>query len=70
MQQCCLEPSVITYNAAITVCEKAKQPGVVFERREVMPPNCLEPKVITQCILLQDNHSCIEGYKVDRLCSY
>ena len=45
---CCLVPGVVTYNAAITMCKKKGQAAEHgFERREVMPPNCLVPTVVS-----------------------
>ena len=43
----CLEPGVVTYNAAISACGDAKQSGMALELRGVMHPNCLEPDVVT-----------------------
>ena len=42
-----LEPDEIMYNAAISVCEKAKQTEKALEFVEEMPRKGLEPDVIT-----------------------
>ena len=47
MQPNCVEPHVITYNAAISACEKAMQSGMAVEFRELVHPGCLETVVVT-----------------------
>ena len=47
MRQKSLEPNVITYNAAISACEKAKQAEKALELLEEMRQGGLKPDVIT-----------------------
>ena len=42
-----LEPSVITYSAAISACEKGKQPDKALELLEDMQWRGLKPNMIT-----------------------
>ena len=47
MRQKGMKPDVITYNAAISTCGKAKQLGKALKLREVRYPNCMKPDGIT-----------------------
>ena len=47
MQRKCQEPDMITYSAAISACEKGKQPDKALELLEDMQWSGLEPAVIT-----------------------
>ena len=54
-----MKPDVITYNAAISACGKAKQLGKALKLREVRYPNCLKPNGITY-------NAAISSYKKSR----